>query len=102
MLGGVAMNAAAHIRLCAAKDKSRRDQAIAAREHPQQCPECSTPVATPREVELASSSALDLCCGGCGYIWRAPLRGDDTLRDQALQHALDEIRHPQHRTRSFR
>ena len=87
------MNTAAHIRLCAAKDKSRRDRAIAAREHPQQCPECHTPVAVPREVELVSASALDLCCGGCGYIWRAPLRGEDTLRDQALQHTLNDIRH---------
>lgn len=86
------MNTAAHIRLCAAKDKSRRNRAIAAREHPQRCPECHTPVAVPREVELASSSALDLCCGSCGYIWRAPLRGEDTLRDQALQQALDDIR----------
>lgn len=88
------MNTTAFIRLCARKDKPMRDRAIAARKHPQQCPECHTPVAAPREVELASSSTLDLCCGACGYLWRAPLRGDDTLRDQALQHALEEIRHP--------
>lgn len=96
------MNTAAHIRLCAAKDKSRRDRAIAAREHPQQCPECHTPVAVPREVAQASATALDLCCGDCGYIWRAPLCGEDTLRDQALQHTLEEIRHPTTRTRRTR
>ena len=83
------MNDHAIIRIVAAREPRDRARRIARREHPQACPECQAPTMPPRDLERMQHTSPDLCCGACGYLWRAPLRHHDTLRDNALQAALE-------------